>query len=176
MKKYIYFVFFLTTANMAVASNYYLKDGTYETSTTTLCSHKLINDLPGQLIQFQGISTHDKACNDTTTLTSARRVGDFTFEGPLHQKIFVDQQWINDCTPTANDKSPCWPSQIFYYSDGTLKIQLGDLLEDGFVIRILNPKAFYYMTYARLSRNGQQIDRVDEKETESLFSFYKDSQ
>jgi hypothetical protein len=153
-------------ANASGNGPYYIKDGTYDTSASSMCAVTVINDLPNNSLRLNSASVNGKTCIDAALPLELKRSSqsEFTYYFPSSDSaryhVLTDEA-VQACAPSHSNPMPC--DQLFYSSSGTLLFKAGDVSVVALVLDIYDSKAFHYSAHFRLLR-GQEVlaDRLDD--------------
>lgn len=153
------FILATVIGSSAFAQDFLLEDGVYDTKNPSMCAHRVINNLPGNSIYLQGVSTARKECGDTNTTDEAVK-GDSLDYILVNQRIVIDQKRINNCQKRSDNSLPCSPKEL-YDSTGNLIFKIDDILLGGVLIKPLNQKAFTFSPMVQIFRNNELIKKIE---------------
>lgn len=148
------------------AQSVVLEDGRYDTDDSSICSARVVNDLSAKKIIMRGISVPGKHCGDTSTFNemSWSKESDYL----KVREIVIDEKILSDCA-VVNGEKPCVPSELLYDKQNNLLLKLNDVLLEGGVLRVVNPRAILMFSFLKHTRNGIVLNSVDEQDKNILY-------
>lgn len=162
----MFFIAAFLMANSAFAQVISVHDGLYDVSNPKLCAHQVTNDLAKKQIYLQGVSVPGKECGNTTVYKWSHEKDNAYLKTV---DVLVNEDLLNRCA-VVNGVKPCSPQELLYDKNDKLVIQLGDILKDGSLLRVLNPDAFAIGVIVIHMRNGKVLNSNYDQSGEYIFN------